>query len=245
MKLHILSDLHLEHHDFKPVVTAADVVVLAGDIGNSAYGLDWARRTFPQQEIVYVAGNHEFYNHDMEEERAYMAAVSEQLGIHFLDNSSAVIDGVRFLGATLWTDFRLFGYGDEWFCLQAGQRGLNDFRVIHCDGKPFTAADSQKLHSESVAWLKHSLDEPFDGKTVVVSHHAPSMQSVASRYRRDLLSACFASDLETLLGRQALWVHAHTHDCFDYEVEGTRVVCNPRGYTRENFGFCPDLVVDV
>lgn len=93
------------------------------------------------------------------------------------------------------------------------------------------------------------MGEPFEGKTVVVTHHLPSMRSVAERYRHELLSACFASNLDHLLGYSALWVHGHTHDSFDYAAHGTRVICNPRGYCRagqpENRQFNPALVVEV
>jgi hypothetical protein len=37
------------------------------------------------------------------------------------------------------------------------------------------------------------------------------------------------------------------HDACDYEVYGTRVVCNPRGYVPNalNADFQPDLVMDI
>lgn len=245
MKLQILSDIHLEFADLMPVQTDADVIILAGDIGKSSKGLEWARQSFPHQEIVVVAGNHEHYGSDMLEERPYCGAVAEQLGIHLLENQSVVVGDTRFLGATLWTDFRLFGYDQEWFAIQAGQRGLNDFRLIREGGKPFTARRSQELHEASLKWLQHAIAEPHDGKTVVVSHHLPSMLSVADRFKQDLLSACFASNLDDLFGRMELWIHGHTHECFDYSSEGTRVICNPRGYPRENAKFDSGKVVDI
>jgi len=98
-------------------------------------------------------------------------------------------------------------------------------------------------------WLAAALDEPFAGETVVVTHHAPSSRSVHPRFARDLLSPAFASRLEPLMGgnRAALWVHGHTHDAFDYEIDGTRIICNPRGYLPHDPspGFRPDLVVEI
>lgn len=249
MKLQVLSDIHLEFSNFIPPKTDVDIIVLAGDIGKSADGLDWARKTWPDKEIVAVLGNHEFYSHDMPEERAYQQAVAKERGVHLLDNSEVILNGVRFLGATLWTDFKLFGYDQESYAIQAAQRGLNDFRLIREDGKLFTAKRSQELHEESVKWLKLKLSEPFDGKTVVVTHHCPSMLSVADRFKNDLLSACFASNLDELFGKYDLHIHGHTHDYIDYVSEGTRVICNPRGYVRngrsENLKFDAGLVVEV
>lgn len=249
MKIQILSDIHLEFSNFIPPQTDADVIVLAGDIGKSADGLDWARKTWPDKEIVAVLGNHEFYGYDKTDVELATKITAIENGIHLLDNSEVILNGVRFLGATLWTDFKLFGYDQEPYALQVAQRGLNDFRLIREDGKLFTAKRSQELHEESVKWLKLKLSEPFEGKTVVVTHHCPSMLSVADRFKNDLLAACFASNLDELFGKCDMWIHGHTHDCMDYVSEGTRVICNPRGYVRsgrsENLKFNADLLVEV
>jgi predicted phosphodiesterase len=253
MKLHILSDLHLEFSSFTPPATDADVVVLAGDIWKGSAGIDWARETFPDKWILYIAGNHEFYGRPRLETLAKLRIAARECGVHFLDDAAVVIDGVRFLGATLWTDFRLFGDEAKPMAMAEGQRGLNDFRVIY-DGRSgtFSPSDSIRLHEKSLAWLKAQLEEPFDGKTVVVTHHLPSQRSVAERFKGSVLSACFASNLDYLMGNPPvnLWIHGHTHDSFDYEVLGTRVLCNPRGYvtyqrTVENFDFDPGLVAEV
>ena len=85
----------------------------------------------------------------------------------------------------------------------------------------------------------------------MITHHAPSRQSIHPRYADSLLNACFVSDAEHLVSgeRAQLWIHGHTHDSFDYVVHGTRVVCNPRGYAKngvnENPHFDPNLIVEV
>ena len=258
-KLHILSDLHLEFATFEPPATDADIIILAGDIGKVANGIHWARRTFPDKEIVYVIGNHEFYGTQRTETLAMLHIAAKATGVHLLDDAEWVPQQhyVRFLGATLWTDFCLFSEFTQNAAMRAGQQGLNDFRVIRegdavpflSPAKPFTPARSIELHKKSLAWLKAKLDEPFDGKTVVVTHHLPSMRSVVDRYRDSLLSACFASELDFLFGKMDLWIHGHTHDNLDYEVNGTRVICNPRGYVtyqgQENFDFKPGLVIEL
>lgn len=253
MRIHILSDLHLEFSHYQPHrdADAADVIILAGDISKSHHGIFWARAAWPDKKIVYVAGNHEFYGRDRKEVLSRLRIAARETGVHFLDNDEFIIDGVRFLGATLWTDFALFGEEDRRGCMAMGQRNLSDFRVIHEGQSHFSPMDSVNLHQESVSWLEMKLKgEPFDGKTVVVTHHLPSQRSVAERFLDDELSACFASHLDHLLGSSALWIHGHTHDSFDYSVAGTRVICNPRGYCRyessqENADFDPVLIVEV
>ena len=255
MKLHILSDVHLEFCSLKPPRTNADVVVLAGDIGHGTKGIQWARDSFPDQAIVYVPGNHEFYGTDRPETLAAMRAAARECGVYLLDEDEVVLqskdaqEGVRFLGCTLWTDFCLCGEEFLDYAMTAGKNSLTDFRLIHEGGARFTPTRSIELHEKALEWLDGMLKMPFDGKTAVVTHHLPSKRSVADRFKADLLSACFASELDYLFGKMALWVHGHTHDNFDYEVNGTRVVCNPRGYVTwsgtENHQFNPGLVVDI
>lgn len=263
MKLHIISDLHLEFANYSVQVLDADVIVLAGDIGVGISGLEWAVKllNYTKAHIIYVAGNHEFYRYEINSLRKAMrdfcsAPVGwdgddSQHRLHFLDDEEKIIDGVRFCGATLWTDFKLFGDSLKDECMLDGQQHLNDFRLIDCGEWAFTPLDSIELHNKSLQWLTHKLKtEKFDGKTVVVTHHLPSADCVVERYKKDLLSACFASRLDDLLGYSELWVHGHTHDSLDYVRRGTRVICNPRGYSRydkvnENGNFDPKLIVEI
>jgi len=249
MKLYILSDIHLEFSTFEPFTTDADVVVLAGDIGKKSNGIIWAREKFPDKEIIYVPGNHEFYGAQREDTLALMRFAAEQCKVHLLDNDEVVINGVRFLGSTLWTDFLLFGESKKNEVMMDGQNCLNDFRLIHEGTMLFTPLLSTQLHEQSLAWLTKELNTPFNGKTVVVTHHLPSALSVVERFKDSSLSACFASNLDHLFGKMNIWIHGHTHDNLDYVANGTHVVCNPRGYVTyrgaENFHFNPKLVVEI
>lgn len=247
MKIHILNDLHIEFGEFEPPLTDADIVVLAGDIGVGVDGLHWAESRFPDKPVIYVPGNHEFYHHDIVLIDELRALAPNH--IHVLNDDQVEIDGVRFLGSVLWTDFTLFGEADKWFSIQRARQGMNDFAIIRNHGQLFTPDDSVKLHEASRKWLAEMLAQPFVGETVVVTHHAPSSRSVPPRFARDLLTPAFASNLEELMGndKMALWIHGHTHDPFDYDVSGTRVVCNPRGYAHHDLTpeFRPDLVVEI
>jgi len=247
MKLHILNDLHIEFEDFEPPATDADVVILAGDIGVGMEGLRWAEARFPGRPVIYVPGNHEFYHHDL--------ALIDELKveapdhIHMLNDDQVIIDGVRFLGSILWTDFALYGEVDKFFAMQQARQQMTDFSIIQNNGQRFTPEDAIRLHTASRDWLAAMLAEPFDGKTVVVTHHAPSSQSVHPRYASDLLTPAFASNLESLMGGDgvALWVHGHMHESYDYEIYGSRVVCNPRGYAPDalNPDFRPDWLIVI
>ena len=249
MRLHVLSDLHLGVRDMPPPEVAADVTILAGDIRRPASAaMAWAATL--GRPVLYVPGNHEFYGGSIPEVRRTLAHSAREHGIQLLDQDTRVIGGVRFAGATLWTDFALFGVERKDLAMAASAKLMRDFKVIHnADGNVFTPADSCALFAEQHAWLASVLKIPFDGPTVVITHHAPTPRSVHPRFAQSLVSAAFASDCTALMGQAVLWIHGHTHDSFDYTVDGTRVLCNPRGYCPqgvvENPDFNPSLCVDV
>ena len=253
MKIHICSDLHLEFSKLVPhsATQDADVIVLAGDIWLRDQAIPWARAAWPDKRVVYVPGNHEFYGAQRQDVLAMLRLSAQRHAVDFLDNDEVIIDGVRFLGCTLWTDFLLFGEDEKKNAMFDGQQALNDFRVIFEGEWHFSAQDSINLHQESVNWLEMKLKhEPFSGPTIVVTHHAPSWESVVPKYRHDLVSACFASRLDHLLGFSELWIHGHTHSSLDYMAGDTRVICNPRGYVRyeggeENSDWNPSLLIDL
>jgi len=247
MKLHVLSDLHTEFADFSPPETDADVVILAGDIGVGLGGIEWAVRRFPKAPLIYVPGNHEFYDHDIGLTGELKAAAPAN--IHVLNNDTLQLDGIRYIGSTLWTDFKLHGEGEARFTRQLAKELIEDFASIKNGKRRFTPEDSVELHEASKVWLVGELEREFDGPTVVVTHHLPAATSVAKRYANDPLNPVFASRLENVIERYRpeLWIHGHTHVPCDYELFDTRIVCNPRGYPGENrrSEFRGDLLVSI
>lgn len=253
MKLHVLSDLHLTVSSFSAPPTDADVVVLAGDVARPEQAIAWARGL--AKPVVYVPGNHEYYEGSIPGTVRRLKELAAGSAVHVLENDTAVLGGVRFAGTTLWTDFLLLGDGAARDRAVAGAiEYLRDFSRIRREdatAAPFRPADAAALFARSARWIERTLAEPFAGPTVVVTHHAPSPRSVHPRFAASILNPCFVSDAEHLLDgdRVALWIHGHAHDSFDYVVNGTRVLCNPRGYAKddviENRRFDPRLVVEL
>lgn len=262
MKVAVFSDLHLEVSPLTaPPLTAmdADVIVLAGDIAAHTHGIPWARETFPVQRIVYVAGNHEYFGAEIFGLQKELRSAATRHGVDFLENDIIEIGGVRFLGCTLWADFQLFGAGVvRHVAMQEARKRMPDFTQVRIspDGD-FEPSHAAALFQESRDWLAAELLRPFDGHTVVVTHHAPSLRSVDLQFISDPMSAAFASNLDDLVEQASLWIHGHTHAACDYrlgfdQTKG-RVVSNPRGYQRdgkhgpgrEHTGWNEGLVVDL
>jgi predicted phosphodiesterase len=259
MRLLVLSDLHLEvWREFAPkfntLPSKPDVVVLAGDIHTNARAPAWAASAFPKVPVVYVSGNHEFYGGALDHTNlAIRDECAKFENVHYLDCGEFFLDGVRFLGATLWTDFSLFGSENRSSAMVDANLVMNDYqriRLASAGYRKLQPGDTAKLHAEQKAWLAKKLDEPFAGPTVVVTHMAPSRQSVAPEYASDPVSAAFASCLDDLVSKATLWIHGHTHTSFDYLIDHCRVVANPLGYMKkggnaENANFDPSLIVEL
>jgi Icc-related predicted phosphoesterase len=254
MLIQVFSDLHADVAAVKPITVGAgvDAVIVAGDTCQGAENaFETLRGIVPMQiPIVMTLGNHEFYRRCLPEELAVARAKAPTYGIYLLENDTAVLDGIRFIGCTLWTDYALFGSANVPLAMRAAAQGLNDHRRITWSKQPwarFRPAEAMLLHSRSRMFLETVLQAEHTGPTVVISHHAPHPRSLHPRYGKDLLSAAYVSDLEDLILAVApqLWVHGHVHASFDYTVGRTRVLCNPHGYGAENPDFDPALVVEV
>lgn len=237
MRIQLASDLHLEFlqsalpgERLIAPAREADVLVLAGDIGSGVQAIEiFADWPVP---VLYVAGNHECYGSTLETVRRDLADAARGTSVRFLHNSVADFGGTRFLGTTLWTDYKLSLNVPQAQAMDVAARRLADHgRIRHGRGL-FTPANALAEHFESRAWLEQELATPYNGRTVVISHHGPHPASVHPRYASDPMNAAFVSDLSPLLEGVSLWLHGHVHDSFDYTVHGCRVVANPLGYPR-------------
>lgn len=230
MKLSVLSDLHLEFSDMEHPEVDADVCIVAGDLHTGLNGVKWLKKC---KNPIYVLGNHEFYGHRIATLRKEYNKVKK---IKYLENDYIEIEDIKIFGCTLWTDFKLFG--DSFFAIKNAKRFMNDYQFIK-DIK------SQHFHRESVDRLKKFLKLP--GKKVIVTHHAPSIQSIHTKWRMNALTPAFASNLEVIIRdyQPNLWIHGHTHDSCDYKINNTRIICNPRGYPPYNPYFNPNLIVEI
>ncbi len=267
MKLQLLSDLHLESHPrFMPTpAPGADLLVLAGDIGSYQTGSrltdpDFGLGRFSPKNgwptpVIYVPGNHEYDGDDFDAVHARLRDCCDALQILWLERETRVIDGIRFVGTTLWSDFDALVDPADSMTQQIRTRGkamrAANFYLEKAattrEGQPFLA-DSLREHSLACqTWLRQALAEPFMGTTVAVTHFAPTLASADPRYGLTPGTAGFCNSLDALLPRAQLWLHGHLHCAFDYGKDGCRVVANPLGYKGkgEQEAFDPVLCIDV
>ncbi len=250
MKLHLLSDLHNEFFRSQSVPsiveTGVDLIVLAGDIDTGLHGLEWAASEAKRlgKPVIYVSGNHEYYRYDISLTAAMRAFAVQHELLYFLENDELMIGGVRFLGCTLWTDYR--AVGDPAEAMPVVMQRLNDHRLISNGDRSFLPEDALALHRESRAWLEEQLAQPFDGKTVVVTHHGPSLLCKHPRFPMDEFGTAFLSDLPELIEQADLWCFGHTHANLDTQVGKCRLVSNQRGYENEEmWGYDLEKLLEI
>ena len=281
VNIQLFSDLHLESNPhFKAIpLPGADLLVLAGDIGSYQSGSllsslaidDFGLARFSPlpvalggagwpTPVLFVPGNHEYDGLDFEEAGARLRETCARLGLIWLERETVVLQGVRFAGCTLWTDF------DALTANPADAAGITLAAQLKAREKAFRAANfylkknhalraglpmlAEEVRAEGLKsqdWLRQALAVPFDGPTVVVTHFAPSLLSADPRYGITPGTAGFCNALDELLPLATLWLHGHLHCPNDYVKHGCRVVANPLGYARkgEQDAFRESLCVTV
>lgn len=274
MRIQLFSDLHLERDPtFRPdIAPGTDVIVLAGDIGSyqsgsrlhtSDFGLELFARApdTPGPAVLFVPGNHEFDALDFDATSTRLQASCARLGITWLEREVVTIAGVRFMGTTLWSDFDALAASAPDITRQLAMRHkamraadyyLSKNTTLSC-GVPVLAEGLRAMSLACQAWLRAQLAVPFDGKTVVVTHFAPSLLSADPRYGLAAGTAGFCNGLDALIPQADVWMHGHLHCMNDYLVadkttgKTCRVVANPLGYLSKNeqIQFRPNLVIEL
>jgi predicted phosphodiesterase len=247
MLLHILSDIHLEFASFAPPDCRADLVILAGDIQPGTKGVAWAIETFPNSQVVYVLGNHEYYGQAYPKHITKLKELTLGTNVHVLENDSFINNDIVFLGCTFWTDFELFG--DPRIAGYYATQNMTDYRTIRISPSysRLRSIDTAGIHYHSRKWMADQFQKNHADKVVVVTHHLPSVRSLPEDYEDDVLNAAYASNLDEFAENSGscLWIHGHTHKRQDYFIGNTRVLCNPRGYPGEISSFDPDFLVSI
>jgi len=276
MRVNVISDLHIEFEDLE--LPGGDVLILSGDVCEAknvkadkydpnGIMFDFERinrrpdryiRFFKEEcakyrHVIYVMGNHEHYGFRFDKTYSQLL-LNMPDNVRLLEKESTEIDGVLFLGATLWTDCNR---GDPMTMIQL-RSGMNDYRVVQNyykdKGQYFklTPEFTYQEHRQTLKYFESVLDQNKDRPVVVVTHHSPSKQSIKPKYQGDYyMNGGYSSDLDQFIldhPQIKFWTHGHTHDTFDYNIGSCRVICNPRGYVgyeERAQGFDPTVGFDI
>lgn len=234
MKIQYVSDLHTEgwvgyENYFPKIDSDTDVLVVAGDActhHSMGFFMQWVKSV--EIPVVYVPGNHEYYRASLKDIDIILKMVQQDIpNLNVLLSETVEIEGVTFIGTTLWTE--LNNPLQEMYLV----RSMRDFHVI----SDMSLDVWKSMFEKQRDYLSHALYNTRGKQRVVVTHHSPSLRSIAPKWEGSSINLGFHSDLDYLIEKEqpVAWIHGHTHDSMDYKIGETRVVCNPRGYTGENF----------
>lgn len=255
MKIRVISDIHCDINGFKNTTFKfrEDFVICCGDISGDRFSTEfWINRNIKQG--IIIGGNHLGYQEVTKDKQDSFNLSIKYLQnkfkdkIYFLENQNIIIDDVIFVGCVLFTDFKL--YNQQAYCELIARQSLNDFRYVklYKNGElvRMQTSDQIRMYNKSKKYIEKICKENPDKKVIVITHYAPSINSIAKEYKEDYLSAAFASNLEDIISKYnnlKLWCHGHIHNCVDYELCGTRIIANPLGYEGENPAFNKEGII--
>ena len=257
-KFKLISDLHLEFYNgdeevYRPPVADDDqdtVLILAGDIHTGRNALPWIEEmTRRYRHVLYILGNHEFYGQEWYKTLEFWQNVQMDK-FEFLQDSFTIIDDIRIFGATLWTDVT------DPFMKWNGRVMMNDYNRTKVNEhnlglvyRKLNVQDTNNAHADTIRKLKDWLRCPWNGKTMVITHHLPHDLCIHNRFKNSNLNCFFVTNLDDLIADHEIqvWCHGHTHDNVDVEIHGTRILCNPMGYHgyEMNPNFNEDLRIEI
>ena len=247
-------------HDHPEPANTADQAAIANGTGLGRRQMtaqrfrDFFKRcSFQFPHVIYIMGNHEFYNGKFYAGIDYMREeCAKYPNVYMLEQDMKIIDDVVFVGGTLWTNMNR----RDPLTMHAIEGMMKDFRIIRNDARNYAAMSALDVairHDKTLAYIEHIVHEHRNKKCVVVGHHSPSFQSVHPTYAHEnLMNGGYHSDLSEFIldhPQIKLWTHGHTHHPFDYMIGETRIVCNPRGYENDGYsedtGWNPNIVLEV
>lgn len=251
MKIRLLSDLHLESSGFEYTYQGEDVLVLVGDIidGNNIHRLEYWLETIPDSvSVAYVPGNHEFYHTSLE------AGMDRLIELTFKRKSLCVLQNDWNLKVHEGIKYYFFG-GTQFSHIPDELAGHRDFKLL--GDFRYTHNHSIEKHNEQFELFNEAyddfikLDKYQPSKIIVISHFLPSAQCIHPKHKSNSLNTYYCADNEERVKQADLWLFGHTHSSVDIVIDKTRVVCNPRGYSKfynlhpENPDFNPNLIIEI
>lgn len=257
MKILPISDLHLEisKSEYPLNLEGYDALFLLGDIHTKRRAIPWIKKQLtPDFPVFYVLGNHEYYQGHIHYTLQKMKEEAKGHNIKILENETAYLNGFRIIGATGWSSFKTAGELTYHAISQAEEgrdphaNGIRDYRYIKTGSyRKIRAAELIKKNIDTYNYFKSELEKPYSGKTIIMTHHAPSIQSLPGGKLESLLDASDVNTWEDLMMEHSIdfWFHGHTHHKVDYQIGKTRIISNPLGYPGQFLDHEEKMIIDL
>ncbi len=253
MKIYLCSDVHLEFRGARipEIPPDAEVIILAGDIATGEGALRYVcevAKAHPNAQVLFVAGNHEYYEQEFftfqERARIVLADVDNA---HFLERDRIEINGVHFLGCTLWSGFDAIPEIDAARSMAYAGECISDFFLIRYKDQLFRPEDVRKEYLLSRAWLDDELENTQGERRIVITHFPPCMEVRHKDIPSDRLTPYFQANCRSLIVQcqPDMWVFGHNHYNHDLKIGNTRVLSNQFGYPQENCSHLPSTAVGI
>ncbi len=242
MKMYVCSDVHLEFRGARipEIPPDAEVIILAGDIATGELAINYiceVAKAHPQAQVLFVAGNHEYYDQEFFTFQNLARSALAKIGnAHFLERDQIDIDGVQFLGCTLWSGFDAIPDIPAERSMNYAGQCITDFFLIRYRDRPFKPEDARQEYLLSRAWLDGSLEKTQGEPQVVITHFPPCMDVRHEGIPSDKLTPYFQANCRDLieLYQPDIWIFGHNHYNHDITIGNTRVLSNQFGYPQEN-----------
>jgi len=212
-----------------PLAVEGEILLLAGDIvplGRLEHVQDFIDFISGHFTKVYwIPGNHEYYNYDL----TYTdGKVYEEIrkNVFLVNNYKVLINDVNLVFSTLWGKI---GVQHMWEI----QQSVSDFARIKINGHRFLPEDYNLLHDDSRGFLDASLKYTRDYKTIVITHHVPTLFNYPAEYRSDPLNEAFAVEMFDFIEASQVnwWIYGHHHrNIPEFTIGRTHLVTNQVGY---------------
>lgn len=234
-KIGYFSDLHLEESNIQIDFSPFDYIIFAGDISQDFSLLPFLFLKIPNIPTFYIPGNHEYERKNFQLVVPKLKEFEKDFPfLHILQNESFYIpdDNLEFIGSTLWSNFESNGFYFKNEIKKWAEKNIIDFFSIQYEQQKFTPDLMEKEFNKSYSFLNFSLKNNTHRKKIVITHFAPHKNSIPKEYKDQFGSPYWVNDLNELMGFSDFWIHGHVHHSFSYEIEQTKILCNPRGYSK-------------
>lgn len=254
LKIHYLSDIHLEYYDLtkisrllKQIVPQSTICVLAGDIGypfQSTYEAFLHGIHSKFEHIFLIHRNHEYYqlknnkgknNEEIVQKTREIIESHNLHKIHFLHNSYYDLpnSNFRFIGSILSSK------------IEDPRYLSNDYELIYQS----SISKLNQTHELCKNYIQNELIEAQnkEKKVIMISHHLPSFKLNHQKYVKYInYHQCFSSHSDDLINDPVkLWIFGHTHTNINMNINNVLCIANPIGYKGENLNTNFNGVVEV